>query len=133
MKQFFCALALLLSLLVVLPDSFAQTSSRTSTSQKKSKRSSSDSTPWENVTLLLDRPEKPYEVIGLVSAPQIFLWDDEDSMKESLQNRLENESRRCHSRPGRYQFPIHRSRWWRKWSRHPLQIIVAFPACPSGH
>jgi len=85
MKQFFCALALLLSLLVVLPDSFAQTSSRTSTSQKKSKRSSSDSTPWENVTLLLDRPEKPYEVIGLVSAPQIFLWDDEDSMKESLQ------------------------------------------------
>jgi hypothetical protein len=85
MKQFFSVLALLLSLLVVLPDSFAQTSSRTSTSQKKSKRSSSDSTPWENVTLLLDRPEKPYEVIGLVSAPQIFLWDDEDSMKESLQ------------------------------------------------
>jgi hypothetical protein len=85
MKQFFSVLALLLSLLVVLPDSFAQTSSRTSTSQKKSKRSSSDSTPWENVTLLLDRPEKPYEVIGLVSAPQIFLWDDEESMKESLQ------------------------------------------------
>ncbi|NBT48504.1 MAG: hypothetical protein EBT07_11945 [Actinobacteria bacterium] len=85
MKQIFAVLALLLSLLVVLPDSFAQTSSRTSTSQKKSKRSSSDSTPWENVTLLLDRPEKPYEVIGLVSAPQIFLWDDEESMKESLQ------------------------------------------------
>jgi hypothetical protein len=85
MKQIFTALALLLSLLVVLPDSFSQTSPRTSTSQKKSKRSSSDSTPWENVTLLLDRPEKPYEVIGLVSAPQIFLWDDEESMKESLQ------------------------------------------------
>ena len=85
MKQIFAVLALLLSLLVVLPDSFAQTSSRTSTSQKKSKRSSSDSTPWENVTLLLDRPEKPYEVIGLVSAPQIFLWDDEEPMKESLQ------------------------------------------------
>jgi hypothetical protein len=85
MKQIFAVLALLLSLLVVLPDSFAQTTSRTSTSQKKSKRSSSDSTPWENVTLLLDRPEKPYEVIGLVSAPQIFLWDDEESMKESLQ------------------------------------------------
>jgi hypothetical protein len=85
MKQIFPVLALLISLLVVLPDSFAQTSSRTSTSQKKSKRSSSDSTPWENVTLLLDRPEKPYEVIGLVSAPQIFLWDDEESMKESLQ------------------------------------------------
>ena len=85
MKQIFIVLALLLSLLVVLPESFAQTTSRTSTSQKKSKRSSSDSTPWENVTLLLDRPEKPYEVIGLVSAPQIFLWDDEESMKESLQ------------------------------------------------
>ena len=85
MKQIFTALALLLSLLVVLPDSFSQTSPRTSTSQKKSKRSSSDSTPWENVTLLLDRPEKPYEVIGLVSAPQTFLWDDEESMKESLQ------------------------------------------------
>ena len=85
MKQIFPVLALIVSLLVVLPDSFAQTSSRTSTSQKKSKRSSSDSTPWENVTLLLDRPEKPYEVIGLVRAPQIFLWDDEESMKESLQ------------------------------------------------
>ena len=85
MKQIFAVLALLLSLLVVLPDSFAQTTSRTSTSQKKSKKSSSDSNPWENVTLLLDRPEKPYEVIGLVSAPQIFLWDDEESMKESLQ------------------------------------------------
>lgn len=63
----------------------AQTSSRTSTSQKKTKKSSSESNPWSNVTLLLDRPEKPYEVIGLVSAPQIFLWDDEESMKESLQ------------------------------------------------
>jgi len=63
----------------------AQTSSRTSTSQKKSKKSSSESEPWSEVTLLLDRPEKPYEVIGLVSAPQIFLWDDEESMKESLQ------------------------------------------------
>jgi hypothetical protein len=85
MKQIFTVLALLLSLLVVLPDSFSQTSSRTSTSQKKTKKSSSESNPWSNVTLLLDRPEKPYEVIGLVSAPQIFLWDDEESMKESLQ------------------------------------------------
>jgi hypothetical protein len=85
MKQIFVVLALLLSLLVVLPDSFAQTSSRTSTSQKKTKKSSSESNPWSDVTLLLDRPEKPYEVIGLVSAPQIFLWDDEESMKESLQ------------------------------------------------
>ncbi|NBS07433.1 MAG: hypothetical protein EBQ51_07150 [Verrucomicrobia bacterium] len=63
----------------------AQTSPRTSTSQKKTKKSSSESQPWSDVTLLLDRPEKPYEVIGLVSAPQIFLWDDEESMKESLQ------------------------------------------------
>jgi hypothetical protein len=85
MKQILTVLVLVLSLFVVLPDSFSQTSSRTSTSQKKTKKSSSDSTPWENVTLLLDRPEKPYEVIGLVSAPQIFLWDDEESMKESLQ------------------------------------------------
>jgi len=85
MKQILTVLALLLSLFVVLPDSFSQTSSRTSTSQKKPKKSSSESRPWCNVTLLLDRPEKPYEVIGLVSAPQIFLWDDEESMKESLQ------------------------------------------------
>jgi hypothetical protein len=85
MKQIFTVLVLLLSLFVVLPDSFSQTSSRTSTSQKKTKKSSSESNPWSNVTLLLDRPEKPYEVIGLVSAPQIFLWDDEESMKESLQ------------------------------------------------
>ena len=85
MKNLLSLIALLLSLTLILPDSFAQTSSRTSTSQKKSSRTSSDSSPWTNVTLLLDRPEKPYEVIGLVSAPQIFLWDDEESMKESLQ------------------------------------------------
>ena len=85
MKKLLSLIALLLSLTLILPDSFAQTSSRTSTSQKKSSRTSSDSSPWTNVTLLLDRPEKPYEVIGLVSAPQIFLWDDEESMKESLQ------------------------------------------------
>ena len=85
MKKLLSLIALLLSLTLVLPDSFAQTSSRTSTSQKKSSRTSSDSSPWTNVTLLLDRPEKPYEVIGLVSAPQIFLWDDEEWMKESLQ------------------------------------------------
>ena len=85
MKKLLSLIALLLFLTLLLPDSFAQTSSRTSTSQKKSSRTSSDSSPWTNVTLLLDRPEKPYEVIGLVSAPQIFLWDDEESMKESLQ------------------------------------------------
>ena len=85
MKIITLVLSLLLCLTFTLPQAEAQTSSRTSTSQKKPKRSSSESTPWENVTLLLDRPEKPYEVIGLVSAPQIFLWDDEESMKESLQ------------------------------------------------
>ena len=63
-------------------------SSRTSTSGKRAKKSSSNSDsedPWKSIPLLLDRPEKPFEVIGLVSAPQIFLWDDEESMKESLQ------------------------------------------------
>ncbi len=85
MKIIPLVLSLLLCFSFTLPHAVAQTSSRTSTSQKKPKRSSSESTPWENVTLLLDRPEKPYEVIGLVSAPQIFLWDDEESMKESLQ------------------------------------------------
>ena len=85
MKSINLVLSLLLCFAFTLPHAEAQSSSRTSTSQKKSKRSSSESTPWENVTLLLDRPEKPYEVIGLVSAPQIFLWDDEESMKESLQ------------------------------------------------
>ena len=85
MKNITLIISLLLCLVFALPHAEAQTSSRTSTSQKKSKRSSSESTPWDNVTLLLDRPEKPYEVIGLVSAPQIFLWDDEESMKESLQ------------------------------------------------
>ncbi len=85
MKNITLVLSLLLCFAFTLPQAEAQTSSRTSTSQKKPKRSSSESTPWENVTLLLDRPEKPYEVIGLVSAPQIFLWDDEESMKESLQ------------------------------------------------
>ncbi len=85
MKIIPLVLSLLLCFSFALPHAVAQTSSRTSTSQKKPKRSSSESTPWKNVTLLLDRPEKPYEVIGLVSAPQIFLWDDEESMKESLQ------------------------------------------------
>jgi len=81
------SLVILVLLLAVFSanEASAQTSSRTSTSQKKTKKSSSESEPWSDVTLLLDRPEKPYEVIGLVSAPQIFLWDDEESMKESLQ------------------------------------------------
>ena len=71
------------------PVALAQdSSSRTSTTGKRSKKSSRNSEegePWKSLPLLLDRPEKPFEVIGLVSAPQIFLWDDEESMKESLQ------------------------------------------------
>ena len=84
-----------ISLLLVLssvwssPEVLAQdSSSRTSTTGKRSKkssRSSEEGEPWKSIPLLLDRPEKPFDVIGLVSAPQIFLWDDEESMKESLQ------------------------------------------------
>jgi len=70
-----------------LADSWAQESSRDVTKKKAKKQTSEDSgdAPWKKMPLLLDRPDKPYEVIGLVSAPQIFLWDDEESMKESLQ------------------------------------------------
>jgi hypothetical protein len=71
-----------------LPDALAQDSSgRDLGKRKKTATSDEDgpSAPWRKMPLLLDRPEKPYEVIGLVSAPQIFLWDDEESMKESMQ------------------------------------------------
>lgn len=84
-----CVSLLLLTTLVwVSPSVLAQdSSSRTSTTGKRSKKSSrsEEGEPWKSIPLLLDRPEKPFEVIGLVSAPQIFLWDDEESMKESLQ------------------------------------------------
>ena len=68
-------------------DAMAQDSSRDVTKKKAKKQTSEDSSDaaWKKMPLLLDRPEKAYEVIGLVSAPQIFLWDDEESMKESLQ------------------------------------------------
>jgi len=67
-----------------LPEVQAQADDKRN-STRKSKTTSDEKRPWKEVTILLDRPEKPYEVIGLVSAPEIFLWDDEESMKESLQ------------------------------------------------
>ena len=88
--KFFClSLLLVLTSAWVSPAALAQdSSSRTSTTgkrPKKTSRSSEEGEPWKSLPLLLDRPEKPFEVIGLVSAPQIFLWDDEESMKETLQ------------------------------------------------
>ena len=69
-----------------LSDGLAQDSKRDSSRKRKaSADEDSSDAPWKKMPLLLDRPEKPYEVIGLVSAPQIFLWDDEESMKESMQ------------------------------------------------
>lgn len=72
-----------------LASAFAQDSSRDVTKRKdkakKENRQSTENEPWKRMPLLLDRPDKAYEVIGLVSAPQIFLWDDEEAMKESLQ------------------------------------------------
>ena len=70
-----------------LADAWAQESSRDVTKKKAKKQSSEESgdAPWKRMPLLLDRPDKPYEVIGLVSAPQVFLWDDEESMKEAMQ------------------------------------------------
>ena len=70
-----------------LADTWAQESSRDVTKKKakKESREESEEAPWKKMPLLLDRPEKPYEVIGLVSAPQVFLWDDEESMKEAMQ------------------------------------------------
>ena len=85
MLRFFMLFTLLGAL--SLTDATAQDSSRDLTKKKAGKHSSEDSSdaPWKRLPLLLDRPEKPYEVIGLVSAPQIFLWDDEESMKEAMQ------------------------------------------------
>jgi len=83
------ALLLVMTAVWSSPEVLAQdASSRATTSgkrTKKSSRSGEEGEPWKAIPLLLDRPEKPFEVIGLVSAPQIFLWDDEESMKESLQ------------------------------------------------
>ncbi|MCX6935074.1 MAG: hypothetical protein NTZ01_02620 [Verrucomicrobia bacterium] len=74
--------------LFVLPDAPAQnSSSRTSVSKtsRKPKKTNDADEPWKKIPLLLDRPERKFEVIALVNAPQIFLWDTEDAMKESLQ------------------------------------------------
>jgi hypothetical protein len=78
---------LALASVLTLSDGFAQDSKRDATKRKKSAASaeSEADAPWKKMPLLLDRPDKAYEVIGLVSAPQIFLWDDEDSMKEAMQ------------------------------------------------
>jgi len=87
MKTFapLCFYLLMLALaFFALPEVQAQADDKRN-STRKSKTTSDEKRPWKEVTILLDRPEKPYEVIGLVSAPEIFLWDDEESMKESLQ------------------------------------------------
>ena len=80
---------LLLTLLsaFTLTDSLAQEAGRDVTKKKTKKEASDESSdaPWKKMPLLLDRPDKPYEVIGLVSAPQVFIWDDEESMKEAMQ------------------------------------------------
>ena len=89
MQKFTLRFSSLLALAFVftLSDGLAQDSKRDATKRKKSAASAEDGAdaPWKKMPLLLDRPDKPYEVIGLVSAPQIFLWDDEDSMKEAMQ------------------------------------------------
>ena len=89
MQTFLFRLLMTLTLVsaFTLAGASAQESSRDVTKKKSKKQTSEDSAdaPWRKMPLLLDRPEKPYEVIGLVSAPQIFLWDDEESMKEAMQ------------------------------------------------
>ena len=80
---------LLLSLVILCPaPSPAQTSGpRTSPSKTISqpKKAIRTDEPWKEIPLLLDRQELKYPVVALVSAPQIFLWDTEDAMKESMQ------------------------------------------------
>ena len=88
MQKFILRFSSLLALasVLTLSDGLAQDSKRDTTKRKKAASSEDDSdAPWKRMPLLLDRPDKPYEVIGLVSAPQVFLWDDEDSMKEAMQ------------------------------------------------
>jgi len=81
----FCGL-LALAAVFTLSEGLAQDSKRDTTKRKKAASSEEDAeAPWKRMPLLLDRPDKPYEVIGLVSAPQVFLWDDEESMKEAMQ------------------------------------------------
>jgi len=60
-----------------------RTSPRKTISQPK--KASRTEEPWEEIPFLLDRPERKYLVVALVSAPQIFIWDPEDAMKELMQ------------------------------------------------
>ena len=85
-RLFPCFVITLLGLFTI-SGALAQDSSKRDVSKKKKAAASADEAdaPWKKMPLLLDRPDKPYEVIGLVSAPQVFLWDDEESMKESMQ------------------------------------------------
>jgi len=88
MQNLFLRLGISLVLLTAFAfsEGWAQDSKRDSTKRKKAASSGEEAdAPWKKMPLLLDRPEKPYEVIGLVSAPQVFLWDDEESMKEAMQ------------------------------------------------
>ena len=88
MQKFIIRFSGLLALAAVftLSDGLAQDSKRDTTKRKKTASSEENAeAPWKRMPLLLDRPDKPYEVIGLVSAPQVFLWDDEESMKEAMQ------------------------------------------------
>ena len=90
MQKFILRFSSLLALtsVLTLSDGLAQDAKRDTTKRKKAASSEDDAdtdAPWKKMPLLLDRPDKPYEVIGLVSAPQVFLWDDEESMKEAMQ------------------------------------------------
>ena len=88
MQKFILRFGSLLTLasFFTLSDGLAQDSKRDTTKRKRATSAEDDAdAPWKKMPLLLDRPDKPYEVIGLVSAPQVFLWDDEESMKEAMQ------------------------------------------------
>ena len=88
MQKFILRFGSLLTLasFLTLSDGLAQDSKRDTTKRKRATSAEDDAdAPWKKMPLLLDRPDKPYEVIGLVSAPQVFLWDDEESMKEAMQ------------------------------------------------
>ena len=70
MQNILLRLSLILTLMsaFTFPDALAQDSSGRDLNKRK-KTSSSDedgpNAPWKKMPLLLDRPDKPYEVIGL--------------------------------------------------------------------
>ena len=87
-SRFFAWFVFTLLAVFCLSEGMAQDASKRDTTKRKKPAASSSEeadAPWKKLPLLLDRPDKPYEVIGLVSAPQVFLWDDEESMKEAMQ------------------------------------------------